>query len=125
RAAGLVAAAAGPGMILRLVGPARVGMACDETTTVGQIRGVWAAFGADVDEERLDVEPIIPAELRRESEYLTHPVFHRHRSETAMLRYLRSLAEKDYARDRGMIPLGPRTMQLNATTQMEPVPWPE
>ncbi|HLT11735.1 MAG TPA: aminomethyl-transferring glycine dehydrogenase, partial [Micromonosporaceae bacterium] len=125
RAADVVAAAAERGINLRLVDPDRVGIACDETTTMGHIRGVWAAFGADVDEERLDVEPIIPAELRRESEYLTHPVFHRHRSETAMLRYLRSLAEKDYALDRGMIPLGSCTMKLNATTEMEPVSWPE
>ena len=57
--------------------------------------------------------------------YLTHPVFHAHRSETAMLRYLRSLADKDYALDRGMIPLGSCTMKLNATTEMEPVTWPE
>ncbi|MBX6723060.1 MAG: aminomethyl-transferring glycine dehydrogenase subunit GcvPB, partial [Dactylosporangium sp.] len=57
--------------------------------------------------------------------YLTHPVFHAHRSETAMLRYLRSLADKDYALDRGMIPLGSCTMKLNATTEMEPITWPE
>ena len=67
----------------------------------------------------------VPTALRRTSEYLTHPVFHAHRSETAMLRYLRSLADKDYALDRGMIPLGSCTMKLNATTEMEPVTWPE
>ena len=59
------------------------------------------------------------------SDYLTHPVFHTHRSETAMLRYLRRLSDSDYALDRGMIPLGSCTMKLNATTEMEPVSWPE
>ncbi|HEX2563780.1 MAG TPA: aminomethyl-transferring glycine dehydrogenase subunit GcvPB, partial [Acidimicrobiales bacterium] len=67
----------------------------------------------------------IPAGERRTSEYLTHPVFHEHRSETEMLRYLRRLADKDVALDRAMIPLGSCTMKLNATTEMEPVTWPE
>ena len=67
----------------------------------------------------------LPASLLRESDYLTHPVFHAHRSETAMLRYLRRLADRDYALDRGMIPLGSCTMKLNATTEMEPITWPE
>src|SRR6201999_2702323 len=61
----------------------------------------------------------------RTEPYLTHPVFHQHRSETAMLRYLRRLADRDYALDRGMIPLGSCTMKLNATTEMEPVTRPE
>ncbi len=63
--------------------------------------------------------------LVRTSDYLTHPVFRRHHSETAMLRYLRRLADRDFALDRGMIPLGSCTMKLNATTEMEPVTWPE
>ena len=67
----------------------------------------------------------LPASLLRASDYLTHPVFHAHRSETAMLRYLRRLADRDYALDRGMIPLGSCTMKLNATTEMEPITWPE
>ncbi len=67
----------------------------------------------------------LPAALLRESAYLTHPVFHAHRSETAMLRYLRRLADRDFALDRGMIPLGSCTMKLNATTEMEPITWPE
>ena len=66
-----------------------------------------------------------PSRLLRTDDYLTHPVFHQHRSETAMLRYLRKLADRDYALDRGMIPLGSCTMKLNATTEMEPVTWPE
>ena len=67
----------------------------------------------------------LPEAERRTSEYLTHPVFHEHRSETEMLRYLRRLADKDVALDRAMIPLGSCTMKLNATTEMEPVTWPE
>src|SRR5690606_37918578 len=67
----------------------------------------------------------IPAGERRTSEYLTHPVFHEHRSETEMLRYLRRLADRDVALDRAMIPLGPCTMKLNATTEIEPITWPE
>src|SRR5690606_20965635 len=67
----------------------------------------------------------IPAGERRTSEYLTHPVFHEHRSETEMLRYLRRLADRDVALDRAMIPLGSCTMKLNATTEMEPITWPE
>jgi glycine dehydrogenase len=125
-AADVVAAAAARGVNLRLVDEDRVGIACDETTTVEHLRAVWAAFGAtDVDTDALEVAGRIPAHLRRTSSYLTHPVFHAHRSETAMLRYLRSLADKDYALDRGMIPLGSCTMKLNATTEMEPVTWPE
>ena len=67
----------------------------------------------------------LPAGLRRTSAYLQHPVFHLHRSETAMLRYLRRLSDKDLALDRTMIPLGSCTMKLNATAEMEPISWPE
>jgi glycine dehydrogenase len=63
--------------------------------------------------------------LARESEYLSHPVFNTHHSETAMMRYLRLLQDRDYALDRGMIPLGSCTMKLNAATEMEAVTWPE
>ena len=77
--------------------------------------------GDDLGSQR---RPAAPAE-RRTSEYLTHPVFHEHRSETEMLRYLHGLADKDVALDRAMIPLGSCTMKLNATTEMEPVTWPE
>ena len=67
----------------------------------------------------------LPEALTRTSEFLTHPVFHAHRSETAMLRYLRRLSDMDLALDRTMIPLGSCTMKLNATTEMEAVTWPE
>ena len=71
-----------------------------------------------------DAGEAIPAALLRHAEMLTHPTFHRYRSETAMLRYLRRLADKDVALDRSMIPLGSCTMKLNATTEMEPISWP-
>ena len=71
------------------------------------------------------MEPLIPAELRRTSSYLTHPVFNTHHSETAMLRYIRQLSDKDLALDRTMIPLGSCTMKLNATSEMIPITWPE
>ncbi|MFJ5730112.1 aminomethyl-transferring glycine dehydrogenase [Streptomyces paradoxus] len=127
RAAEVVAAAQDNGVNLRLVDADHVSIACDETTTRAQLRAVWAAFGVEGVVEALDAatEDGLPGALLRTDDYLTHPVFHQHRSETAMLRYLRRLADRDYALDRGMIPLGSCTMKLNATTEMEPVTWPE
>ena len=122
RAAAVVAAAAERGVNLRLVDADRVGIACDETTTEEHLRAVWAAFG--VDAPTGEPQSPSPAGPARSTAYLTHPVFHAHRSETAMLRYLRRLADFDYALDRGMIPLGSCTMKLNATAEMEPISWP-
>ncbi|MFG1721423.1 aminomethyl-transferring glycine dehydrogenase [Micromonospora chalcea] len=123
RAADVVAAAAQRNVNLRLVDADRVGVSCDETTTGAHLQAVWAAFGVDGFDG--DVGAGLPDGLARTSEFLTHPVFHSHHSETAMLRYLRRLADFDYALDRGMIPLGSCTMKLNATTEMEPITWPE
>ncbi|SDY95435.1 glycine dehydrogenase [Micromonospora pattaloongensis] len=123
RAAEVVAAAAARGINLLAVDADRVGIACDETTTDPHLGAVWAAFG--VPEFTGEAPTALPAALARATDYLTHPVFHAHRSETAMLRYLRRLADYDYALDRGMIPLGSCTMKLNATTEMEAVTWPE
>ncbi|MFI5751847.1 aminomethyl-transferring glycine dehydrogenase [Streptomyces sp. NPDC051644] len=127
KAADVVADARERGVNLRLVDADLVSLACDETTTRTQIAAVWAAFGADGDIEALDAAAVdaLPEGLLRTDEILTHPVFHQHRSETAMLRYLRKLADRDYALDRGMIPLGSCTMKLNATTEMESITWPE
>ncbi|PWU62258.1 glycine dehydrogenase (aminomethyl-transferring) [Micromonospora globispora] len=123
RAAQVVAAAAERNVNLRLVDGDRVGISCDETTTPAHLAAVWAAFGVDgVDG---DVDAALPEALARTSDFLTHPVFRTHHSETAMLRYLRRLSDFDYALDRGMIPLGSCTMKLNATTEMEPITWPE
>ncbi|QDY08737.1 aminomethyl-transferring glycine dehydrogenase [Micromonospora sp. HM134] len=123
RAQRVVAAARERGVNLRLVDADRVGVSCDETTTGEHLAVVWAAFG--VDPVVGDVEEALPVGLARDTGFLTHPVFRGHHSETAMLRYLRRLADFDYALDRGMIPLGSCTMKLNATTEMEPVTWPE
>ncbi|PGH44836.1 glycine dehydrogenase (aminomethyl-transferring) [Micromonospora sp. WMMA1996] len=123
RAAQVVAAAAERNVNLRLVDADRVGVSCDETTTAAHLAAVWAAFGVDGFDG--DVDAGLPGGLTRTSDFLTHPVFRTHHSETAMLRYLRRLADFDYALDRGMIPLGSCTMKLNATTEMEPITWPE
>ncbi|MFJ9823815.1 aminomethyl-transferring glycine dehydrogenase [Streptomyces sp. NPDC101160] len=123
----VVAAAREAGVNLYRADADTVSISCDETTTRANLAAVWAAFGVDADIEALDAvtEDALPADALRSDAYLTHPVFHAHRSETAMLRYLRKLADRDYALDRGMIPLGSCTMKLNATTEMEPVTWPE
>jgi glycine dehydrogenase len=107
-------------------------VACDETTTAEQVRGVASALAGEAAVEpaaEAPAEPgagpgVLPAGLRRTSGYLAHPVFHEHRSETAMLRYLRRLADFDVALDRSMIPLGSCTMKLNAAAEMEPITWP-
>ncbi|RJL20832.1 aminomethyl-transferring glycine dehydrogenase [Bailinhaonella thermotolerans] len=128
RAAEVVEAARERGINLRLDGPDHVGISCDEVTDAADLEAVWAAFGVtgqlveDLDTATGDA---LPASLARQSEYLTHPVFNTHHSETAMLRYLRRLQDKDIALDRSMIPLGSCTMKLNATTEMEPITWPE
>jgi glycine dehydrogenase len=104
-------------------------VSCDETTTDEQLRELVAALcfvERPEDVSLADGSPdVLPGALRRTSEFLTHPVFREHRSETAMLRYLRRLADFDIALDRSMIPLGSCTMKLNAAAEMEPVSWPE
>ncbi|MDN3243532.1 aminomethyl-transferring glycine dehydrogenase [Glycomyces tritici] len=122
RADAIVAAAAAAGVNLHRADADTVTIACDETTTDTDLRTVCDAFGAALAEH---AETRIPAGLRRASAYLTHPVFTAHHSETAMMRYLKRLADKDYGLDRGMIPLGSCTMKLNAAAEMEPITWPE
>jgi glycine dehydrogenase len=104
-----------------------VRIACDETTTDVHLAEVAAALTAGLTQPARLAEAgrALPAELARTTGYLSHPVFHEHRSETAMLRYLRRLADCDIALDRSMIPLGSCTMKLNAAAEMEPVTWPE
>ncbi|MYW60936.1 MULTISPECIES: aminomethyl-transferring glycine dehydrogenase [unclassified Streptomyces] len=127
RAAQVASAARERGINLRQVDADHLSVACDETTTRARLAAVWEAFGVGADIEELDASApdALPEALLREDAYLAHPVFHQYRSETAMLRYLKRLADRDYALDRGMIPLGSCTMKLNATTEMEPVTWPE
>jgi glycine dehydrogenase len=127
RAAEVVAAAAERRINLRLVDTDTVAVACDETTSIETLHAVAHAFGVPSADAQLDDDAAdaLPAELRRTTPYLTHPVFSAHRSETAMLRYLRSLSDKDLALDRTMIPLGSCTMKLNAATEMAAITWPE
>ncbi|QEA11680.1 aminomethyl-transferring glycine dehydrogenase [Comamonas flocculans] len=103
----------------------------DETSTRADVQLLWRIFAGDgralPDFATLEQQApaLIPAELRRASPFLTHPVFNTHHSETAMLRYIRQLSDKDLALDRSMIPLGSCTMKLNATSEMIPITWPE
>nr|WP_318244403.1 aminomethyl-transferring glycine dehydrogenase [Oerskovia merdavium] len=125
RAAALVAAAADAGINVYNPDTHHVQIACDETTTPDDVLALVEVFATGQDLEFEGGGSVLPADLLRTTDYLTHPVFHRHRSETAMLRYLRSLSDKDLALDRTMIPLGSCTMKLNATAEMEAISWPE
>ncbi|MCX2754836.1 aminomethyl-transferring glycine dehydrogenase [Gordonia sp. 4N] len=116
----ILARARHDGINLRRVDADTIGIACDETTTDADIDAVLRAFDVAGVTPRALAQPI----ENRTSEYLTHPAFNRYRTETAMLRYLRALSDKDIALDRSMIPLGSCTMKLNATTEMEPITWP-
>jgi len=120
----ILAKALDGGVNLCLVDDDTLSISTDETTVADHVRLVCEAFGVEAPAQVETVEPDF-GDFARTSEYLTHPVFHAYRSETAMLRYLRRLADRDYALDRGMIPLGSCTMKLNATTEMEAITWPE
>jgi glycine dehydrogenase len=126
-AAIVVRAAAEAGVNLRLVDADTVGVSCDEATTEAHVARVLEAFGASApasgDRDGEGNEGRVPAGLRRATPFLTHPTFSRFRSETAMLRELRRLSDRDLALDRTMIPLGSCTMKLNGTTEMEPITW--
>ena len=115
---------------LRHVDASSVGISLDETTTRADLVAIARAFGVALDDADVDAldaatPDAVPASLRRQSAFLQHPVFNTHHSEHEMLRYMRSLADKDLAMDRTMIPLGSCTMKLNATAEMIPVTWPE
>ncbi|HEX6247545.1 MAG TPA: aminomethyl-transferring glycine dehydrogenase, partial [Nocardioidaceae bacterium] len=126
RAEEVVGKARQAGVHLRLVDGDHVGISTSETTTRAHVEAVLGAFGvADrLGEAESETAARLPEGLRRATEFLTHQVFNTHRSETSMLRYLRRLSARDYALDRGMIPLGSCTMKLNATTEMEPISLP-
>ena len=116
---------------LRVRGNGSLCVSLDETTTRAYLALLWRIFGGDdatlpsIDALDATAPSLIPAELARSSAFMTHPVFNSHHSEHEMLRYMRSLADKDLAMDRTMIPLGSCTMKLNATAEMIPVTWPE
>lgn len=127
----IMARAVAAGMNLRRHNAEIIGLSFDETTTRADVEAVWAVFqGAAVSISVADIDTgslpdTLPAGIARTSPYLTHPVFNQYHSETEMLRYIRSLSDKDLALDRAMIPLGSCTMKLNATSEMLPVTWPE
>ncbi|GGK33680.1 aminomethyl-transferring glycine dehydrogenase [Nocardia camponoti] len=118
----VVAKAKSRGINLRLVDADHVAIACDEATTPDHVAAVIESFGTAIDPDA-DTATFSPIETRT-SDYLTHPAFTRYHTETAMLRYLRALSDKDIALDRSMIPLGSCTMKLNATAEMEAITWP-
>jgi glycine dehydrogenase len=123
-------AARDAGMNLRKASGTTVGITLDETTSRDDIHTLWQLFAegqllpafAQFED---GIAARVPAALARSSGFLTHPVFNSHHSETEMLRYIRSLSDKDLALDRSMIPLGSCTMKLNATSEMIPITWPE
>jgi len=121
----VLAAAVAAGMNFRRASADSVSISLDETTTRTDVNAILAVFGGAAAFVENGVASLIPAELVRSSQYLTHPVFNTHHSETEMLRYIRSLSDKDLALDRSMIPLGSCTMKLNATSEMIPITWPE
>ena len=119
RADAVIAAAKAKGINLWRVDADHVSVSCDEATSDEHVAAVIEAFGL------ASVEPLRSDISTRTSEFLTHPAFTQYRTETDMMRYLRSLADKDIALDRSMIPLGSCTMKLNAAAEMEPITWPE
>ncbi|OMB95789.1 glycine dehydrogenase (aminomethyl-transferring) [Mycobacterium sp. NS-7484] len=120
RADEVIAAAKTKGINLWRVDADHVSVSCDEVTTGEHVAAVLEAFGVAP-----AADPVNTGIATRTSEFLTHPAFNSYRTETAMMRYLRSLADKDIALDRSMIPLGSCTMKLNAAAEMEPITWPE
>jgi glycine dehydrogenase len=124
------AAAEAKGINFRRAGDGVIGIALDETVTDADLRDIVEVFataaGKPAGSLTAPAEALadLPASLRRTTPYLTHPVFNAHRSETEMMRYIRSLERKDIGLDTSMIPLGSCTMKLNAASEMYPVSWP-
>ncbi|WP_442854246.1 glycine dehydrogenase (aminomethyl-transferring), partial [Arthrobacter sp. Soil762] len=123
KAAKVIAAAEARGINLRHIDEDTIGVSADETTTTDVLSAIAVAFGAGPVVDAKGFE--LPESVLRTSEYLQHPVFNTHRSETQLLRYIRRLSDRDLALDRTMIPLGSCTMKLNATAEMEAISWPE
>ncbi len=124
RADEVLAAARAEGLALRRTDDDHVGISLDETSTVDTVAAVCRALGVEPVDGVGEHAPELAGHMRRTSAFLTHPTFHVHRSETAMMRYLRRLADADLALDRTMIPLGSCTMKLNAAAEMESISWP-
>ena len=119
RADEVLAVAKSHGINMWRVDADHVSVACDEATTDAHVAAVLDSFGVAA------AEPVSSEIATRTSEFLTHPAFTQYHTETAMMRYLRTLADKDIALDRSMIPLGSCTMKLNAAAEMESITWPE
>ncbi len=113
------------GINLRKVGANKVGISIDERTRRSTIESVWRAFGIERKDDDISHHYRVPEALHRDTDYLTHPIFHMNRAETEMMRYMRRLSDRDLALDRAMIPLGSCTMKLNAAAEMMPISWPE
>ena len=122
RAGDVIAAARQVGLHLRVIDADHVGLSTSERTSPSTVSAVLRAFGVAPGGDGASTG--LPEDLRRTTDFLTHEVFNSHHSETQMLRYLHRLSSRDYALDRGMIPLGSCTMKLNATTEMEPISLP-
>jgi glycine dehydrogenase len=118
RADEVLAAAKADGINLWRVDADHVSVACDEATRDDHVAAVLQAFGVEA------TGPVCAGIVTRTSAFLTHPAFTGYRTETSMMRRLRTLADKDVALDRSMIPLGSCTMKLNAAAEMEPITWP-
>jgi len=121
KATEIIKSAAERGINLRKVSEESVGISLDETVTDQDVVDILTIFSATL----VKNEEVVPVKLKRGSKFLTHRVFNTYHSETAMLRYIRTLSDRDLALDRSMIPLGSCTMKLNATTEMIPITWPE
>ena len=112
-------------MNLRMLDESHISISLDEATTDQEIENITKLFRVFSKKEKINLSFDLSANVKRASQYLTHPVIHRYRTETEMLRYIRNLSDKDIALDRAMIPLGSCTMKLNATSEMIPVGWEE
>jgi len=121
----IMAAGVANGVNFRKVGDDRIGISLNERTRPAVVESVWRAFGGTGADTDFSATYRLPSALLRDTEYLTHPVFHMNRAEAEMTRYMRRLADRDLALDRSMIPLGSCTMKLNATTEMMPLSWRE
>ncbi len=123
--AAVMKSAVDEGINLRAVGDTKIGITLDERTRPATIEKVWRAFGIRDKDDDFTPRYRMPDGLLRQSEFLTHPIFHMNRAETEMMRYMRRLADRDLALDRAMIPLGSCTMKLNSAAEMMPVSWRE
>jgi glycine dehydrogenase len=129
-AARIMDAARARGINLRALGAERIAIALDETTTMADVKDLVEVFAlgrnpVDLDQLAPTIGSAIPGGLARTTPFLTHPIFHQHRSETEMLRYLKMLEDRDLSLTSAMIPLGSCTMKLNATSEMIPITWAE